>query len=97
MKKSSLKSRSRDKEEEEEDFKKEQKKQPIQWPMTKCQKTPKQKKKEILLCKLLQRQKINFDFSKKKGCKISILVVVVQLYCIYLRYPQCVSHTTRDV
>jgi len=33
--------------------------------MTKCQKTPKQKKKEIL-CKLLQRQKIEFDFSKKK-------------------------------
>ena len=67
MKKSSLKSRSRDKE-EEEDFKKEQKKQPIQMTNDQMPKNTKAKKERDfvqIIAEAKNRALVKFDFSKK--------------------------------
>jgi len=66
MKKSSLKSRSRDKEEEEEDFKKEQKKQPIQMTNDQMPKNTKAKKERDFVVQIIAEAKNRVWFFKKK-------------------------------
>ena len=71
MKKSSLKSRSRDKE-EEEDFKKEQKKQPIQMTNDQMPKNTKAKKERDFVQIIAEAKNRVWFFKKKKFVNLNI-------------------------